>query len=174
MHPLVPIIMALGAILFLIGIIVQAWFGVKRTSVIKLRGKEYKIWQFVAITVGSGVALFMLSVLLPKYMPYEPEKGSQLAQPTLPGNLKYELDSILASLNIKNDIMLNAIDRFQVEYQAASQKGDKNTMDLLALEIAYRIRTELQNLGHAESRIERDVEGILGILKQPAKPGDGK
>lgn len=174
MHPLVPIIMALGVILFLIGIIVQAWFGVKRISIIKLRGKEYKIWQFIATTVGSGVALFMLSVLIPRYMPYEPEKGPQLAQPALSGNLKYELDSVLASLNIKNDTILNAIDRFQVEYQAASQKGDKNTMDLLALEIAYRIRTELQTRGHAEGRIERDIEGILGILKQPAKTGNGQ
>lgn len=174
MHPIVPIIMALGAILFLVGIIVQAWFGVKRINIIKLRGKEYKIWQFVGITAGSGIALFMISVLIPKYIPYQPEQTHQIAQPAIPGNLKYELDSILSSLNLNNDVMMNAINRFQVEYQAAVQKGDKNTMDLLALEIAYRIRTELQNQEYAESRIEREVERILGILKQPVKQGNGQ
>lgn len=173
MHPLVPVFMALGAILFLIGIIVQAWFGVKRINVIKLRGKEYKLWQFVVITTGSGVALFMVSVLMPKYVPYQPEQAP-VAQPAIPGNLKYELDSILSSLNLNNDAMTAAINRFQSEYQAASQKGDKNTMDLLALEIAFRIRTELQNREVAESRIEREVERIVGILKQPAKQDGDK
>ena len=68
---------------------------------------------------------------------------------------------------------MTAINRFQTEYQAASQKGDKNTMDLLALEIAYRIRTELEKREIPANRIEREVERILAILKQPVKQ-DGK
>jgi hypothetical protein len=165
--------MSLGAVLFLIGIGFQAWFGVKRINTIKLRGKEYRLWQFVIATVGSGTALFMASVLIPKYIPYQPEQATQIAQPAIPGNLKYELESTLSSLNINNDTMMAAISRFQIEYQAASQKGDKNTMDLLALEIAYRIRMELEKREIPGSRIEREVERILGILKQPVKQ-DGK
>lgn len=169
MHPIVPVIMSLGAILFLIGIGIQAWFGVKRINAIKLRGKEYKLWQFVAATVGLGTALFMISVLIPKYIPYQPEQASQAAQPAIPGNLKYELESTLSSLNLNNETMMAAITRFQTEYQTASQKGDKNTMDLLALEIAYRIRMELEKREIPGSRIEREVERILAILKQPVK-----
>lgn len=174
MHPIVPIIMALGAILFLVGIAVQARLGVKRINTIKLRGKEYKVWLFVVTTVVAGVALIMLSVLIPKYMPYQPESASNSAQPVLSSNLKYELDSVLSSTNLNNDAMMNAISRFQVEYQEASQKNEKNTMDLLILEMAYRIRTELQKRNHPENQIEREVERIIGILKQPAKQGNGK
>ena len=172
MHPIVPVIMTLGAIFFLVGVGVQAWFGVKKINTITLRGKEYRLWQFVIVTVGLGTALFMTSVLIPKYIPYEPEVP-QIAQPVIPGNLKYELESTLASLNLNNDAMMATINRFQVEYQAASQKGDKNTMDLLALEMAYRIRMELEKREIPGSRIEREVERILVILKQPIKQ-DGK
>ncbi|MDE2387733.1 MAG: hypothetical protein KGN35_01405 [Betaproteobacteria bacterium] len=168
MHPIVPVIMSLGAILFLIGIGIQAWFGVKRINTIKLRGKEYKLWQFVAVTVGLGATLFMISVLIPKYIPYQPEQAPQTAA-VLPGNLKYELESTLSSLNLNNETMMAAISRFQTEYQAASQKGNKNTMDLLALEIAYRIRTELEKREIPASRIEKEIERILTILKQPVK-----
>ena len=169
MHPIVPVIMSLGAIVFLIGIAIQAWFGIKRINTIKLHGKEYKLWQFVAVTVGLGTTLFMISVLIPKYIPYQPEQAPQVAQPVIPGNLKYELESTLSSLNLNNEIMMAAISRFQTEYQMALQKGDKNMMDLLALEIAYRIRMELEKQEIPASRIERDVERILTILKQPVK-----
>ncbi|QOJ19631.1 MAG: hypothetical protein HRU77_02295 [Gammaproteobacteria bacterium] len=172
MHPIVPVIMSLGAILFLIGIGIQAWFGVKRINTIKLRGKEYKLWQFVAVTAGLGTTLFMISVLIPKYIPYQPEQAPQTVS-VLPENLKYELESTLSSLNLNNDAMKAAINRFQIEYQMASQKGDKNTMDLLALEMAYRVRMELEKREIPESRIEREVERVLAILKQPAKQ-DGK
>lgn len=168
MHPIVPVIMTLGAILFLVGLGVQAWFGIKRINTITLRGKEFKLWQFVIVTLGLGAALFMTSVLIPKYIQYEPE-APQVAQPAIPGNLKYELESMLSSLNLNNDAMMTTINRFQAEYRAASQKGDKNTMDLLALEMAYRIRTELEKREVPGSRIEREVERILAILKQPAK-----
>ncbi len=174
MHPIVPIVMALGAILFLVGIAVQIRLGSQRINIIKLRGKEYKVWFFVVITVVTGVALIMLSVLIPKYMPYQPDSASQSSQPVLSSNLKYELDSALSSMDLNNDTMMNAISRFQVEYQEASQRGEKNTMDLLILEMAYRIRTELQKKDYPENKIEREVERIIGILKQPAKPGNGK
>lgn len=174
MHPIVPIIMALGAILFLAGIAVQARLGVQRINTIKLRGKEYKVWFFVTTTVVAGVALIMLSVLIPKYMPYQPGSASNSVQPVLSSNLKYELDSVLSSMNLNNDAMMNTINRFQVEYQEASQRNEKNTMDLLILEMAYRIRTELQNRNHPENQIEREVERIIGILKQPVKQGNDK
>jgi hypothetical protein len=157
--------MALGAILFLVGIIVQARLGLQRINIIKWRGKEYKLWHFVAITVGTGVALIMVSVLIPKYVSYQSE-SAQLTQPLISSNLKYELDSILSGMNFNNDAMQNAINRFQVEYQEASQRNDKNTMDLLILEIAHRVRTELQNRNYPENQIEREIERITGILKQ--------
>jgi hypothetical protein len=166
--------MALGAILFLVGIAVQARLGFQRINMIKLRGKEYKLWYLVLTTVAAGVALIMISVLIPKYMPYQPESASNSAQPVLSSNLKYELDSILSSMDLDNEIIMSAIGRFQVEYQEASQRGEKNTMDLLILEIAYRIRIELQNRNHTENQIEREVERIIGILKQPVKQGNGK
>jgi hypothetical protein len=157
--------MALGAILFLVGIIVQARLGLQRINIIKWRGKEYKLWHFVAVTVGTGVALIMVSVLIPKYVSYQPE-STQLTQPLISSNLKYELNSILSGMNFNNDAMQNAINRFQVEYQEASQRNDKNTMDLLILEIAHRVRTELQNRNYPENQIEREIERITGILKQ--------
>lgn len=169
MHPIVPIIMALGAILFFVGIGAQARLGAQRINSIKLRGKEYKLWHFVVVTVGSGVALIILSVLIPKYVSYQPESAQQSSQPVIASNLKYELDSILSSIHLNDDAVMNAISRFQVEYQKASQNNDKNTMDLLVLEIAYRIRTELQNRNYPENQIEREVERITGILKQSIK-----
>lgn len=169
MNPIVPIIMALGAILFLVGIIVYTRLGVLRINHIKLRGKEYKLWQFVVVTVGSGVALIMSSVLIQKHVPYQPETDSQSSQPMISGNLKYELESILSSMNINKEAMMTSINRFQVEYQEASQRGDKNTMDLLILEMAYRVRTELQNQGYSENQIEREVERIVNVLKQQPK-----
>jgi len=165
-HPIVPIIMALGAILFLVGIIVFARLGLQRISIVKLLGKEYKLWRFVVATVGLGVALIMLSVLIQKHIPYQSEPDSQSLQPVLSSNLKYELESILSRMDIDKDTMMVAINRFQVEYQEASQRGDKNTMDLLILEMAYRIRTELKNQNYPENQIEREVERIIGLLKQ--------
>jgi len=173
-HSIVPIIMTLGAILFLIGIVTQSWLGFQRINIIKLRGKEYKLWYFVTTTVAAGVTLIMISVLIPKYMPYQPDSASQSSQPVLSSNLKYELDSSLSSMDLNNDTMMSAISRFQVEYQEASQRSEKNTMDLLILEIAYRIRTELQNQNYPENQIEREVEKIIGILKQTAKQENGK
>jgi len=168
-HPIVPITMALGVILFFVGIVAQTWLGFRRINRIKLRGKEYQRWHFVFVTVGSGVALIMLSVMLPKYIPYEPTQDQKSMQPALSGNLKFELESILFSLNLNEDAILKAITRFQTEYQEASQRNDKSTMDLLILEIAYRIRTELQNRDYPEQQIEREVEKITNVLRQSTK-----
>jgi hypothetical protein len=161
--------MALGVILFFVGIVAQTWLGFRRINRIKLRGKEYQRWHFVFVTVGSGVALIMLSVMLPKYIPYEPTQDQKSMQPALSGNLKFELESILFSLNLNEDAILKAITRFQTEYQEASQRNDKSTMDLLILEIAYRIRTELQNRDYPEQQIEREVEKITNVLRQSTK-----
>ncbi len=174
MHPIVPIIMALGAILFFVGIIAQARLGAKRVKTINLRGKEYKLWQFVFTTIGSGIALIIISVSIPKYVPYQTESTAQSIQPIISGNLKYELDSILSSLKINNGPMLNAISRFQTEFQETVKQGDKNVADLLVLEMAYRIRTDLQNQDYPENQIEREVERIIGILKQPTQQENKK
>ncbi|WP_293005268.1 hypothetical protein [Nitrosomonas sp.] len=169
MHSIVPITMALGVILFSVGIIAQTWLGFQRINRIKLLGKEYQRWRFVLATVGSGVALIMLSVMLPKYITYEPIQDEKSIQPALSGNLKFELESILFSLNLNEDGILKAINRFQTEYQEASQRNDKSTMDLLILEMAYRIRTELQKRDYPEQQIEREIEKITNVLKQSTK-----
>ena len=174
MHPMVPVVMTLGVILFVVGIIVYASLGAKKAKAVKFFGKEYQLWSFVAATVGFGTALIMLSVLIPKYIDYQPEKAPLSTQPLLSSNLKYELDVALNSLNLTSDTMTNAISRFQIEYQAASQKGEKNAMELLVLELGFRIRTELQNQNYPEAQIERDVERILNILKQSDKQANGK
>ena len=174
MHPMIPVVMTLGVILFVVGIIVYASLGAKKAKAVKFFGKEYQLWSFVAATVGLGTALIMLSVLIPKYIDYQPEKAPLSTQPLLSSNLKYELDVALNSLNLTSDTMTNAISRFQIEYQAASQKGEKNAMELLVLELGFRIRTELQNQNYPEAQIERDVERILNILKQSDKQANGK
>ncbi|PSJ16688.1 hypothetical protein [Nitrosomonas supralitoralis] len=174
MHPIVPIIMTLGIILFFAGIIAQVWLGFRRINRIKLRGKEYQRWRIVFTAVGSGIALIMLSAMLPKYITYEPAQDQKSMQPAISGSLKYELESILFSLNLNDEAIMNALSRFQREYQEASLRNDKNTMDLLILEIAYRIRTELQKRDHPAQQIEHEVENIMNILKQPAKKENNK
>lgn len=174
MHPMVPIIMTFGVILFVIGIIVYALFGIQKINVVKFLGKEYRLWRFVMVTIGSGTALIMISVLMPKYIHYQPEQAQQSTQPLLSSNLKYELDTLLSSLNLTSTAMTNAVNRFQVEYQAASQKGEKNAMDLLLLELGFIIRTELQNQNYPANQVEREVERVLNILKQSNKQGNGK
>ena len=169
MNPIVPTIMALGVIIFLIGITVQVRLGVDRINVVKMLGKEIKLFYFVVVTVGIGTVLIMSSVLLHKFVPYQPDSGNQSTQPILSGNLKYELESTLSSLNLDKGTMMTAINRFQAEYQDASQRGDKNTMDLLLLEMAYRVRAELQNRNLSEGQIDSDVERVMGLLKQQPK-----
>lgn len=174
MHPLVPIIMALGVILFVVGILVYARLASKKINIVKFRGKEYVLWHFYFVTVGLGIALVMLSVMLPKYVSYQSDQTVQSTQPQLSGNLKYELDAALKSLNLNDNTIHNAIERFQVEYQAALQKNDKNVMELLSLELTFRIRTELQNQNYPDNQIQREVERIIAILKQSGKQGNGK
>ena len=166
MHPIVPTIMAFGAILFVVGIIVFTLLGMKRINLVRFLGKEIKLWHFVVVTVGGGLVLIMLSVLIQKYIPYQPETNLKSSQPTISGNLKYELEAALSTMNIDKNDMMPAINRFQLEYQEALQREDKNTMDLLILEMAYRIRTELMNRNYPENQIEREVEKIVNSLKQ--------
>ncbi|MEK6735262.1 MAG: hypothetical protein AABY47_01720 [Pseudomonadota bacterium] len=166
MHPIIPTIMSLGTLSFLVGIFIQAWLGAKKIKTIRLFGKEYKLWQFVLISVGSGITLIMISVHLPKYLPYEPEPDPHAQQPAISSNLKFELQSLLSKIDANNDTLMPAINRFQREYQTAMQKGDKNTMDLLILEMAFIIRTELKKQNHPENEVEREVERIMGFLKQ--------
>lgn len=161
--------MSLGALSFLLGIFVQAWFGSKKIKTFRLFGNEYKIWKFVFILVGSGIALIMISVHLPKHLPYEPEPDPYAQQPVVSGNLKFELQSLLSKIDANNDTLMPAISRFQREYQIAMQKGDKNTMDLLILEMAFIIRTELKKQNHPENEVEREVERIMGFLKQKSE-----
>lgn len=169
MNPIVPTIMALGVVIFIIGIAVQLRLGVDRINVVKLLGKEMKLFYFLMVTVGIGTVLIMSSVLLHKYVPYQPDSGNQSAQAMLSGNQKYELESTLSSLNLNKDAMMTAINRFQTEYQEASRRGEKNSMDLLLLEMAYRVRAELQNRNLSESQIESDVERVMSLLKQQPK-----
>ena len=161
--------MALGIILFLVGIIVFSWLGMRQVNIVKLLGKEYKLWHFVVTSVGSSIAMIMLSVLIPKYVAYQPESIPQSSQPVISSGFRYELGSILSSLNIKNNAMINIIDRFQTEYQEASERDDSKTMDLLVLEITYRIKMELQAHKYEEHMIDREVTKIVDILRQSAK-----
>ena len=73
MHPIVPTMMAFGVILFVVGIIVFTLLGMKRINLVKILGKEFKLWHFVVLTVGSGITLIMLSILIQKYVLYQPE-----------------------------------------------------------------------------------------------------
>ncbi|UJP06206.1 MAG: hypothetical protein LZF61_04310 [Nitrosomonas sp.] len=174
MHPIVPIIMTLGIIMFVIGIIVFTRLGMQRINVIRFRGKEYQLWRFVVVTVGSGVALIMMSVLIPKYISYQPEQTVPSNRPVIAGNLKYELEAVLSSLNLNNDAIMKAINRFQSEYQAAAERGEKNAMDLLVLELGFNIRTELQHQDYPSNQIEREIERITSLVKQSGKSGTGK
>ncbi|MBX3641231.1 MAG: hypothetical protein KF888_12180 [Nitrosomonas sp.] len=62
--------------------------------------------------------------------------------------------------------MMNAINRFQKEYQDALSKGEKNTMELLILEMSFLIRTELEKQNYPSHRIGSEVERVMQFLKQ--------
>ena len=135
MNPIVPFIMAVGAILFIVGISVLTRHGFKKSVTVKFFRKEYGFRRFVFATITSGIAIIMVSIYIQKLFPveaFQDEVKAPLA--TLSSNLKYELESIL-SHDESNTKMMNAIDRFQKEYQQALEKGDKNTMELLILEM---------------------------------------
>ena len=66
MHSIVPIIMLLGGIAFFTGVFVLARFGLQQIKQVKFFGKEYKLGRFTAATVGSGILLILLSIIIHK------------------------------------------------------------------------------------------------------------
>ncbi|MCP5246282.1 MAG: hypothetical protein H6937_10220 [Burkholderiales bacterium] len=165
MNPIVPFIMAIGAILFIIGLSVLIRRGFKYSTTVKFFRKEYRFGRFVFTSIISGIALIMVSINIQKLSPVETIQAQEAPTVVLSSNLKYELASILER-DENNTKMMNAIDRFQKEYQHALQKGDKNTMELLILEMAFLIRTELENKNYPSHQIGSEVERIMRFLKQ--------
>ncbi|MCH9639849.1 MAG: hypothetical protein K0U40_10190 [Betaproteobacteria bacterium] len=165
MHPIVPIIMALGAIPFLVGTFYLAKLGLKQIKIIKIRGKEYTLTRFVLTTTLSGIALIMLSVYIHILFPPEPEPEIAPTQAAVSSNLKYELETLFSDVDDEGPLMI-AINRFQSEYQAALQEGDRNTIELLILEMAFRLRTELKNQDFPTHQIENEVTRIMKILRE--------
>jgi len=157
--------MAIGAILFVIGLTVLVRFNIKKTKSIKFFGKTYGRGRFVFTTILSGVFLIMISVQIPKLFPPEPVVMAEAAPVTLSSNLKYELNSILG-IDESNPKMMKAIERFQKEYQDAVARGDRNTMELLILEMSFLIRTELEKQDYPYHQIGSEVERIMQFLKQ--------
>jgi len=157
--------MAVGAILFVIGLTVLVRFNIKKTKSIKFFGKTYGRGRFVFTTILSGVCLIMISVQIQKLFPPEPVVMAEEAPVTLSSNLKYELNSILG-IDESNPKLMKAIERFQKEYQDAVAGGDRKTMELLILEMSFLIRTELEKQDYPYHQIGSEVERIMQFLKQ--------
>jgi len=157
--------MAFGAILFFIGLSILIRLGFKKTNTVKFFGKEYGLWRFVFTTILSGVGLIMVSIYIQKLFPPESETVIEQSPVIISSNLKYELSSILPN-DQNNTKMMNAIDRFQKEYQDAAAKGERNTMELLILEMSFLIRTELEKQDYPYHQIGSETERIMQFLKQ--------
>ncbi|MDP1557666.1 MAG: hypothetical protein Q8K59_02215 [Nitrosomonas sp.] len=165
MHSIVPIIMALGAIAFFTGLFVLGRFGMQQAKEVKILGKEYKLWLFTITTIGSGVFLIMLSVLIHQHVPYTPDTDqTQLHQA---GKSDFELELILSG--IKSDAMTSYLKQFQQEYQNASRNGDKSTTELLLLELQFRLRSELEEQGYDPVQIEKEVSRVMALLQPKPK-----
>jgi hypothetical protein len=164
-NPIVPVTMASGAIIFFFGLSVLIRLNFKKTKTIIFLGKTYGIWRFILTTILSGVVLVMSSIYLNKLFPPDIQVIADEASINLSSNLKYELSSILPT-DGSNTKMMDAINRFQKEYQDAISKGDKNTMELLVLEMSFLIRTELEKQNHPYHQIGSEVERIMRFLKQ--------
>lgn len=165
MHSIVPIIMALGAIPFFVGTYYLAKLGFKQIKIIKIRGKEYSLTRFVLTTTLSGIALIMLSVYIQILFPPEPEPEIVPTQVDVSSNLKYELETLFSDIDDEGALM-TAISRFQSEYQEAMNEGDRNTVELLILEMAFRLRTELKNQDFPARDIEKEVTRIMQNLRE--------
>jgi hypothetical protein len=164
-HSIVPIIMAIGAILFFVAIYVLIKQGFKQIKTVKVRGKEYPLMRFVLTTSLSGIALIMLSVYIQILFPPEPEPELAPTHAAVSSNLKYELEALFSNVDDESALM-TAISRFQSEYQDAIQEGDRNTTELLILEMAFRLRTELKNQDYPAHQIEQEVARIMRILRE--------
>lgn len=162
MHSIVPIIMAVGAISFFIGLFFLARLGMQRIKEINLFGKTYSLWRFTTITIGSGAGLIMLSVLIHQNVPYTPASDVTQAQFTQAGVSEYELGLILE--NIDRNLIDNYVKQFQKEYYTALANDDKSTAGLLLLELKYNLRTELEKHGTAPSQIEEKINRVVTLL----------
>ncbi len=167
MHPIVPIIMAIGAISFLVGLFFLARLGMQRIKEINVFGKVYTLWRFSLASIGSGFALIMLSVLIHQNVPYTPASDVTQAEFTQSGVSDYELGLILGSID--RNLIDNYIAQFQKEYYNALVTGDKTTAELLLLELKYNMRTELEKHGIDPSQIEEKINHVVLLLQAQQK-----
>lgn len=167
MHPIVPIIMAIGAISFLVGLFFLARLGMQRIKEINVFGKIYALWRFALTTIGSGVALIMLSVLIHQNVPYTPASDVTQAEFTRSGVSDYELGLILG--NIDRNLIDSYIEQFQKEYYNALTNDDKTTAGLLLLELKHNMRTELEKHGTEPSQIEEKINRVVSLLQAQQK-----
>ena len=107
----------------------------------------------------------MLSVYIQILFPPEPEPEMAPTQAAISSNLKYELEALFSNVDDESALMI-AVNRFQSEYQDALQEGNRNTIELLILEMAFRLRTELQNQNYPAHQVEQEVARIMRILRQ--------
>jgi hypothetical protein len=166
-HSIVPIIMSLGAIVFVIGVFVFAKSGLQQIRQVNVFGREYKLWRFTAATVGTGILLIMLSIIIHKSIPYVPETSGQQNLPTQSARSDFEQELILSDIN--SDAMVTYVRNFQREYQTALDASDKTTMELLRLELQFRLRTELESQGLEGNQLEQEVNRIMSRLPQKNK-----
>ena len=163
MHPIVPIIMAVGAISFFIGLFFLARLGMQRIKIINVFGKTYSLWRFTSITIGSGVGLIMLSVIIHQNVPYTPASDVTQAEFTRPNVSDYELGLILE--NIDRNLIDNYLKQFQKDYYIALSNNDKSTAGLLLLELKYNLRTELEKNDVEPFQIEEKIERVVSLLQ---------
>ncbi len=164
MYTIVPIIMAIGVLVFSAGIIIYVRLGYNQIKSINVLGKEYTLGRFVITTIGSGILLIMLSIMINNVVPYTAEPESQSVLPSSAVKSDFELELMLS--DIKSDSMTAYVQQFQQEYQEALQRGDDSTIGLLRMEFTYRIRTELEDQGYEASRLEQEVQRIIERLPQ--------
>lgn len=167
MHSIVPIIMSLGAIVFFVGVFIFARFGLQQIKQVKFFGKEYKLWRFTLATVGSGILLIMLSIIFHKSIPYVSEISAQQTLPAQKARSEFEQELVLS--DITSDAMVTYVKNFQQEYQTALEEGNKTTVELLRLELQFRLKTELENQGLEGNQLEQEVNRIMARLPQKGK-----
>lgn len=165
MNPIVPVIMAIGILSFAIGLVVLIRLNFNKSKTIRFFGKTYGRGRFIFTTILSGVVLIMISINIQKLFPVDTDSVVDEIPVAVSSNLRYELSSVLP-VDEENPRLMNAINRFQKEYQAAVSSGDRNTMELLILEMAFLIRTELEKNNHPPHQIGSEVERIMKFLKQ--------
>ena len=163
MHTIVPIIMAIGAISFLIGIFFLARLGMQRIKEFNFFGKTYSLWRFTTVTIASGAGLIILSVLIHQNVPYTSASDVTQEQFTQQGVSEYELGLILD--NIDTNLIDNYVKQFQKEYYTAVSNNDKSTAGLLLLELKYNLRTELEKHGTEPSQIEEKINRVVTLLQ---------